>query len=162
MTLFMLSDIFLTSKVRNISLLFWRIDMKNKVTLRELVASRIVLAICVTVYYWCWARNDWHDYYVTIQNVFAVFTVLFFLLLFARERKYRKEVSDELATANLRRCNSICFKISMIAIVVIAFLSAALRFTISSEIIGYCLMGLVVCISIIRTILFCLMDIKGI
>ena len=31
--------------------------MKEKVTLRELVGARIVLAICIAVYYWCWARN---------------------------------------------------------------------------------------------------------
>lgn len=33
--------------------------MKKKVTLGELVGSRIVLAISIAVYYWCWARDGW-------------------------------------------------------------------------------------------------------
>lgn len=79
-----------------------------------------------------------------------------------RERKYKKEVIDELANANLKRCDSICYKIVIAAIIVIGFLSAILRFNISSEVIGYLLMGLLVVISIFRTILFCYIDKKGV
>ena len=61
---------------------------------------------------------------------------------------------------NLRKCDSICFKITTALIVGIGFLSAILRFKISSEIIGYMLMGLIL-ISIIRVILFCIIDKKG-
>lgn len=82
--------------------------------------------------------------------------------LFAREKKYKKENMDEMAIVNLKRCDSICLKIAMTAIVCIGFLSAVLRFAVSSEIIGYILMGVLVCISIIRTVLFCIMDAKGI
>ena len=49
----------------------------------------------------------------------------------------------------------------MVLIVCIGFLSAILRFDISSEVIGYLLMGVLVLTSIIRTILFCYMDAKG-
>ncbi len=76
--------------------------------------------------------------------------------------KYKKEVNDEMAITNLRRCDSICFKIAMVLIVCIGFLAAILRFEISSEIIGYMLMGTLVCISIVRVILFCIIDKKGI
>ena len=31
--------------------------MNKKVTLGELLGARIVLAICIAVYYWCWASN---------------------------------------------------------------------------------------------------------
>ena len=50
----------------------------------------------------------------------------------------------------------------MVLIVCIAFLSAILRFTISPEIIGYMLMGVLVLTAIFRTALFCYMDAKGI
>lgn len=136
--------------------------MDKKVKLGELVGARIVIAINIAVYYWCWARNGWQDYYTTIGNAVAIFTVLFFLLLSSRERRYKKESVDELALSNLKRCDSICFKLSMAAIVVIAFLSAILRFSISSEVIGYMLMGLLVCIFVLRTVLFYVMDIKGV
>ena len=136
--------------------------MIKKVTMRELVGARIVLAVCIAVYYWCWARNDWHNYYTTITNAVAAFVLCFFAFLASRERKYKKEVADELAVANLRRCDSICLKIALTAIVCIGFLCAILRLTVTTEVIGYMLMGLLVCISVIRTILFCIMDTKGV
>lgn len=136
--------------------------MKKKVTLRELVGARIVLAVCIAVYYWCWARNDWQSYYTAITNAVATFVILFFVFLSARERKYKKEVADELAVANLRRCDSICLAIAKVAIVCIGFLCAILRFSVTTEVIGYMLMGLLVGMSVVRTILFWLMDAKGV
>ena len=136
--------------------------MKKKVTLRELLGARLVLAICIAVYYWCWARNDWEDYFSSIQQCVAIFAFLFFCFLAVRERKYNKETVDEMAAANLKRCDSICYKITMVLIVCIAFLSAILRFTISPEIIGYMLMGVLMLTAIIRMAIFCYMDAKGI
>ena len=136
--------------------------MKKKVTLRELLGARLVLAICIAVYYWCWARNDWEDYFSSIQQCVAIFAFLFFCFLAVRERKYKKETVDEMAAANLKRCDSICYKITLVLIVCIAFLSAILRFTISPEIIGYMLMGVLVLTAIIRMAIFCYMDAKGI
>ena len=121
-----------------------------------------MLAICIAVYYWCWARNGWEDYFSSIQQCVAIFAFMFFCFLAARERKYKKETVDELAAANLKRCDSICYKITIILIVCIAFLSAIFRFTISSEIIGYMLMGVLVLTAIVRTAIFCYMDAKGI
>ena len=135
--------------------------MKEKVTLRELVAARIVLAVCIAVYYWCWARNNWENYFTSIQNCVAIFAFLFFWFLIMREKKYKKEVVDEMAAANLKRCDSICYKVLTVAIVCIGFLSAILRFTISPEVIGYMLMGMLVLMSVLRTVLFCYMDVKG-
>lgn len=136
--------------------------MNKKVTLRELLGARLVLAICIAVYYWCWARNDWEDYFSSIQQCVAIFAFLFFCFLAVRERKYKKDTVDEMAAANLKRCDSICYKITMVLIVCIAFLSAILRFTISPEIIGYMLMGVLVLTAIIRMAIFCYMDAKGI
>ena len=136
--------------------------MNKKVTLRELLGARLVLAICIAVYYWCWARNDWEDYFSSIQQCVAIFAFLFFCFLAVRERKYKKETVDEMAAANLKRCDSICYKITMVLIVCIAFLSAILRSTISPEIIGYMLMGVLVLTAIIRMAIFCYMDAKGI
>ena len=41
----------------------------KKVTLKELVAGKIIFAVLVALYYWMWARNDWKDFYPTIQIV---------------------------------------------------------------------------------------------
>ena len=134
----------------------------KKVTLKELLGARIVLAICIAVYYWCWARNGWKSYFVSIQNCVAIFAFWFFCFLAVREKKFKKETVDEMAIANLRKCDSICCKIVMAAIVCIGFLLAVLRYAISPQDIGYMLMGVLVLISIFRTVLFCYMDTKGI
>ena len=136
--------------------------MKNKVTLKELLGTHIIIAILIAIYYWCWARNDWQGYYGSIQNTIAIFAFFLFVSISIRMAKYKKEVNDEMAITNLRKCDSICLKITIALIVCIGFLAAILRFSISSEIIGYMLMGVLVCISIIRVVLFCIIDRKGI
>ena len=61
----------------------------KKVSLRELVADKIIFSILIAMYYWMWARNDWKDYYTTVQNVIFAFSfyylssyILAWLLLF--------------------------------------------------------------------------------
>ena len=135
--------------------------MKNKVTLKELLGTHIIISILIAIYYWCWARNDWQGYYEVIQNIVGIFAFSFFVAQYIRMEKYKKEVKDEMAITNLRKSDSICLKIAIALIVFIGFLSAVLRFSISSEIIGYMLMGVVVCISIIRFILFFIIYKKG-
>ena len=135
--------------------------MNRKVTLKELLIARIVLVICIAVYYWCWARNGWENYFSSIQTTVAILAFFLFLLLGRAGKKCKKEVVDEMAVANLKRCDSICYKITMVLIVCIGFLSAIFRLAISSEVIGYLLMGVLVLTSVIRTLLFCYMDAKG-
>lgn len=135
--------------------------MKSKVTLKEILVSHIIIAVLIAAYYWCWARSDWKEYYVTIQNTIGILTFFFFVTESIRVSKYKREVNDEMAIANLRKSDSICFKVLAILIVLIAFLSAILRFNISSEIIGYVLIGTIVVISIVRAILFYIIDKKG-
>lgn len=135
--------------------------MKNKVTLKELLGTHIIISILIAIYYWCWARSDWQGYYVVIQNIVGIFAFSFFVAQSIRMEKYKREVKDEMAITNLRKSDSICLKITTALIVCIGFLSAILRFSVSSEVIGYMLMGVVVCISIIRVILFCIIDKKG-
>ena len=135
--------------------------MKNKVTMKELLGSQIIIAVLIAIYYWCWARNDWKDYYVTIQNTAGILAFFFFIEQSVRISKYKKEVKDEMAISNLSKSDSICFKILAGLIIFIAFLSAVLSFKISSETIGYMLIGTIVFISIVRVILFCIIDKKG-
>lgn len=136
--------------------------MRKKVTLKEMLSSQIIIAILIAIYYWCWARNDWKDYYVTIQNTVGILAFFIFIGESMRMSKYKKEVKDEMAMVNLRKSDSICFKVLVGLIILTAFLSAILKFKISSEIIGYILVGIIVFISIVRVILFYNIDKKGI
>lgn len=134
--------------------------MKKKVNLREIVGTKIIYAVLVAVYYWMWARRDWQDFYITIQNAVGIFTFVFLLLQASRIRKYKKESFDELAEQNLKAVDSICLKISMVALVVIAFMGAL---TILDAIaMGYAIVGWLIVIMILRFMIFYLKDVKGI
>lgn len=133
----------------------------KKVSLRELVADKIVFAILLAVYYWMWARNDWKDYYMTMQIIICTFTFYYFVSRSNRIKKYKQETPDEMAEANLKRCDAICLKISVVALILISFVCAAGRFALTTEIIGYCLVGTLVLIAIIRTIIFYIIDKRG-
>lgn len=133
--------------------------MKKKVSLREIVGTKIIYAVLVAIYYWMWARRDWHDFYVTIQNAVGIFTVVYLLLMASRIRKYKQENFDELAEQNLKATDSICLKISIVSLVAIAFMGAL---TILDAIaMGYAIVGWLVVMMILRFIIFSIKDIKG-
>lgn len=134
--------------------------MKSKVTLKEIVGTKIIYAVLLVSYYWMWARRDWHDYYDVIQNAVVMFTIVFFLIQAARIRKYSKEEKDELAIQNLRRTDAIGLKIMVAAAIVIAFASAVKA--IDGSMAGYALVGMILALAVIRFIIFCVMDSKGV
>ena len=134
----------------------------KKVSLREIVADKIVFAILIALYYWMWARNDWHSYYTSIQYAVFAFTFFYFISQASRLRKYKQELPDEMSETNLKRCDAICLKIGAAAVIAISFVCAVGRLTITTDLIGYCLMGILIALAIVRTILFCIMDTKGV
>lgn len=134
----------------------------KKVSLRELVADKIVFAVLIAVYYWMWARNDWQESYATIQYVVSAVWLYYFVRRATRLKKYKQEAVDEMAETNLRRCDSICLKIGVAAMIVIGFACAVGRMALTTEIIGYALMGTLVALAIIRTVIFCVMDKEGV
>ena len=134
----------------------------RKVSLREIVADKIVFAILIALYSWMWARHDWHNYYTSIQYAVFAFTFFYFISRASRLRKYKQERPDEMSEANLKRCDALCLKIGAAAIIVLSFVCAVGRLSITTDLIGYCLMGILIALAIIRTILFYIMDIKGV
>lgn len=107
-----------------------------------------------------WARRNWHDYYITIQNAVYFFTFAFFVLQVSRIRRYKKESFDELAEQNLKAADSICLKISMVAFVVIAFMGALTM--LDAIAMGYAIVDWLIVIMILRFIIFYVKDVKGI
>lgn len=134
----------------------------KKVSLRELVADKIVFAVLIAVYYWMWARNDWRESYKTIQFAVFAFSFYYFVNRSIRLKKYKQEAVDEMAETNLRRCDAICLKIGVAAMIVIGFACAVGRMAWTTEVIGYALMGTLVALAVIRTVIFCVMDKEGV
>lgn len=138
--------------------------MNKKVSLKEIVGTKVIFAVMIASYYWMWARIDWKDYYQAIQNIIGVFLFVFFLIQAGRIRKYKQEGVDEMAEQNLRRCDSICFKLFIVAMIVTAWVCAIFGHinTINVSVVGWVIILSIVAISVIRTILFVIMDSKGV
>lgn len=138
--------------------------MNKKVTLTEIVGTKIVYAIIMVSYYWMWARTDWKDYYTIIQEALGGFLLVFFVLQASRIRKYKKEGIDEMAEQNLKRCDSICFKIFIALMVVTAWICAITGHTglLGTEFVGWIIVLTILVITIIRTVIFKIMDSRGI
>ena len=134
--------------------------MKSSVSLKEMVGAKIIYALLLVCYYWMWARRDWYDYYDTIQNMIAIFSILFFVMQAVRIRKYAKEEKDERAIQILHRVDAIGLKIVVAAVIVIAFASAVA--VIDGRMAGYALVGTIFALTVIRFILFCVMSRKDV
>ena len=138
--------------------------MNKKVSLKEIVGTKIVYAIILTSYYWMWARTDWKDWYEMMQYVLGVFLFSFFSVQMIRISKYKKEGIDEMAEQNLKRCDSICLKLFVGVMVVVAFGAAIFGHTnvVSTGFIGWTIALSILVLSIIRTVMFVVMDSKGV
>lgn len=127
--------------------------MKGKVTLKELVGTKIIYALLLAGYYWTWARRDWHDYYDVIQHVVIIFTIIFAALQASRLRRYRKEEKDQPAVETLRRIDAIGLRLMVAAAIIIAFACAV--GAVGGPAAGYGLVGMILVLSVLRYILFC-------
>lgn len=138
--------------------------MNKKVTLTEIVGTKIVYALIMVSYYWMWARTDWKDYYATIQSALGGFLIVFFVIQASRIKKYKKEGIDEMAEQNLKRCDSICFKLFIAVMAVTAWLCAIIGHTnaLSTEFVGWIIILTILALTIIRTVIFKVMDSRGI
>lgn len=127
--------------------------MKTKVTLKELVGTKIIYAVLLACYYWMWARRDWHDYYDVIQHVVIIFTIIFTVMRASRVRRYRKEEKDQPAVETLRRIDAIGLRLMVAAAIIIAFACAV--GAVGGPAAGYGLVGMILVLSVLRFILFC-------
>ncbi len=138
--------------------------MNKKVSLKEIVGTKIVYAIILVSYYWMWARADWKEWYLTIQFVLGGVLVVFFLLQCIKIKKYKKEGVDEMAERNLKRCDSFCLKLFVTAMIVVAWSCGVLGHVnaINMGIIGWIIVLSILALSIIHTVVFVIIDSKGV
>lgn len=73
---------------------------------------------------------------VALQEAAAFSSSQKFVSRGRRLKKYKKEAVDEMAEANLHRCDSICLYLGKIALIVIGFACAIGRFVLTTEVIG--------------------------
>ena len=138
--------------------------MKKAVTIKEILVEKIFALLCVTEYYWMFSRKDWKNSYPVIQNCLGWLFAVFFIIMASRIRKYKKEHVDELAEKNLKRCDSICYKLIFLVMIVTAFyagIGGHLK-GFKGSTVGWIIMISLIAISVLKTIMFTIMDSKGV
>lgn len=138
--------------------------MKKRVSLKEVVATKIIFAVLIAGYYWMWSRTDWQPEYAHLQSVWGGLLLGLLFMHALRVSKYKKEGIDELAEKNLQRCDGICLKFFLVFMIIIAYLGGILGHVqaISTMFMGWLILGAVIAVSVLRTVLFVIMDTKGV
>ncbi len=138
--------------------------MNKKVSILEIVATKIIIAILIAGYYWMWSRSDWKPEYQRVSGYWGSVLFLILSIHYFRVSKYKKEYFDELAEKNLHRCDALCLKIFIPLIIAVAYLGGILGHVnaISTAFMGWLIIGAVIAIAILRTVIFFIMDSKGV
>lgn len=140
------------------------INMKKKVSILEIVATKIVIALLVAGYYWMWSRSDWMPEYRQYSAYFGGFLFLILLAHYHRVHKYKKERFDELAIKTLRKCDAICLKVLTVLMVIVAYAGGILGHVnaMSTAMMGWIIIGSIIAIAMLRTMLFLILNSKGV
>lgn len=138
--------------------------MKKKVSILEIVATKIVIALLVAGYYWMWSRSDWVPEYRQYSAYFGGFLSLILLAHYLRVHKYKKECFDELAIKTLQKCDAICLKVLTVLMIIIAYAGGILGHVnaISTAMMGWLIIGSIIAIAMLRTMLFLILNSKGV
>ncbi|MEW4451006.1 hypothetical protein AB0Q80_05970 [Lactobacillus iners] len=138
--------------------------MKKKVSILEIVATKIVIALLVAGYYWMWSRYDWMPEYRQYSAYFGGFLFLILLAHYHRVHKYKKERFDELAIKTLRKCDAICLKVLTVLMVIVAYAGGILGHVnaMSTAMMGWLIIGSIIAIAMLRTMLFLILNSKGV
>jgi hypothetical protein len=138
--------------------------MNKKVSIREVIATKIVIALLLAANYWMWSRTDWRPEYRHFQSTWGMFLLAVLFFHYMRVKKYKRENMDELAEKNITRCDAICLKIFTVVMLLTAYISGILGHVnaISTTSVGWIIMIAIIALSVLRTVLFIIMDTKGV
>ena len=91
----------------------------KRVSLAEqlFITPAFMLVLCWQ--YWLWSRTDWKPEYA--HTKWQLIPLFLLVILVWRGLSYQKEQLDELASANMKRCDAICYKVAFCLLLVIAF-----------------------------------------
>lgn len=64
--------------------------MKNKVSIREVVATKIIIAILIAGYYWLWSRSDYQPEYRQFSSYWGFLLFLILIVHYFRVKNIRK------------------------------------------------------------------------
>lgn len=133
--------------------------MKNqKINLKVWMFLKVVPAAFFLMYYWMCTRSDFEPLYRHIQTV--VFTITGLTVGFQMAYAKKKDIFDEFAKENLKTTDSICQKVSYALMIIVSIV--CIFPYVSGKIAGYCIVISILLLTILRAIIFYIIDKKGI
>ena len=130
---------------------------EKKMNLKTWMCLKIVPAAFFLMYYWMCARTDFQPYYMYIQKVifYAAGLLVGVQIAYAKKR----DIFDEFAKKNLKITDSICMKVAYVLMVATGI--ACVVPAVSGKIAGYCVVISILLLTILRAVIFCIIDKKG-
>ena len=151
------SDIFITQE--SYKYITWRsYIMKNKpINLSVWMFSKVIPAALLFLYY---GMCSWDGYDPTLRYLQAVSLVLAgVIVLWQVSYAKKKKLFDEFARENLKTTDSICLKIAYVLMVIAVLACVFADF--SGIIAGYFVVGGILLLTILRAVIFAVIDKKG-
>lgn len=138
--------------------------MKKNVSLVEIVAAKILFAVLFAIIYWMWARGSYHESSAAVGRAISAVTCFLLIVHYWRVQTYKKERVDEMAEQNLRRCDAICLRVLTIVSCMIGLLGGIFAHvsTNAAYLMGWSIVITMIVLSVLRTVLFLVMDKEGI
>lgn len=131
---------------------------EKKMNLKVWMFLKIAPAAFFVLYYWMCTRSDFQPYYQYIQYVVFILTGILVGIQIAYAKK--RDIFDEFAKENLKTTDSICLKVAYVLMVVTVI--ACVLPPVSGKLAGYCVVISILLLTILRAVIFCIIDKKGI
>lgn len=129
----------------------------KKINLSAWMFLKITSAALFLVFYWMCTRDSFHPAYMYIQT--AVFAIAGLFVGFQISYAKKKDIFDEFARENLKTTDSICLKIAYALMIIAAIVCIFTDF--SGVIAGYGILISILVLTILRAVIFTMIDKKG-
>lgn len=128
--------------------------MKKKISLKVWMSAKIIPALLLVVFYWMSVRTKYNPIYTYLQ--YAILACMFVSLHIV---KRNRDIFDEYAKEILSKTDTICFKLSYVIFGIL--LLPCVMINTNSIIIGYGIVGGLCILTVLRSVIFCVLDSKG-
>lgn len=128
--------------------------MEKKISLKVWMIIKIIPALLLVVFYWMCVSTKYNRIYTYLQ--YAVLACMFVSLYIV---KNNRDIFDEYAKEVLSKTDTICFKLSYVVFGIL--LLPCVLINTNSIVIGYGIVGGLAILTILRSIIFCVLDARG-
>lgn len=128
--------------------------MKKRISLKVWMIVKIIPALLLVVFYWMCIRTKYNPIYTYLQ--YAILACMFVSLHIVKKNR---DVFDEYAKEILSKTDTICFKLSYIIFGIL--LLPCILINTDSIVIGYGIVVGLCILTILRSVIFCVLDSRG-